>query len=151
LQGLLTTASTTQGDHADDINIAIPKCFPHMSHLESYPHHHGPLDVVGLGEGRPPNAGTDVPDNGLDLVVTMVPVRGGRVTPPVKAAISIDPAVGAFTPVWAAPPTWSIGGASTPIWATAIAPLGVRGCPLRCVLSHCLSRQLELVVDAIVS
>jgi hypothetical protein len=35
----------------------------------------GPLDVVGLGEGRPPAAGTDVPDNGLDPIVTMVPVR----------------------------------------------------------------------------
>jgi hypothetical protein len=29
----------------------------------------------------------------------MVPVRGGRAAPPVKAAISIDLATGAFTPI----------------------------------------------------
>jgi hypothetical protein len=55
------------------VNVAITNCFPHVSHLEPYPHHRGPLDVVGLREGRPPNAGIDVPDNGLDPVVTMVP------------------------------------------------------------------------------
>jgi hypothetical protein len=65
-----------------------------VSHLEPYPHHRGPLNVVGLGEGRPPTAGTDVSDNGLDPAVTMVPVRGGRDAPPVKAAISVDPDVG---------------------------------------------------------
>jgi hypothetical protein len=45
------------------------------AHLKSYPHHHGPLDVVGLGEGRPPAAETDVPDNGMDPMVTIVPVH----------------------------------------------------------------------------
>jgi hypothetical protein len=40
-----------------------------VPHLESYPHHRGPLDIVGLGEGRPHAAGTDVPDNGLDPMV----------------------------------------------------------------------------------
>jgi hypothetical protein len=60
------------------IDVAVPNCFPHVLHLEPYPHHCGPLDVVGLGEGRPPAAGTDVPDNGLDPMVTMVPVREGE-------------------------------------------------------------------------
>jgi hypothetical protein len=81
------------------VDVAVPNCFPHVPHLESYPHHRGSLDVVGLGEGRPPAIGTDVPDNGLDPMVTMVLVRGGRATPPVKIAISIDPAAGASTPV----------------------------------------------------
>jgi hypothetical protein len=97
-----------------------------VPHLESYPHHRGPLDVVGLGEGRPPNVVTDVPDNVLHPTVTMVPVQGGRAAPPVKAVISVDLAAGASMPVWAA--------------------AAVRGCPLRC-----LSRQLELVVGAAVS
>jgi hypothetical protein len=82
------------------IDIAVPNCFPHVSHLESYPHHRDPLDVVGLGEGRPPAAGTDVPDNGLNPMVTMVPIRGGRTTPLVKAAISVNSAVDASAPVW---------------------------------------------------
>jgi hypothetical protein len=73
-----------------------------VPHLEPYPHHRGPLDVVGLSEDRPPAAGTGVPDNGMDPMVTMVPVRGGRVTPPLKAAVSVNPAASAFTPVWAA-------------------------------------------------
>jgi hypothetical protein len=75
------------------VDVAVPNCFPHVSHLESYPHHRGPLDVVGLGEGRPPIAGTDVRDNGLDPAMIMVPVRGGRAASPVKVAISVDPAV----------------------------------------------------------
>jgi hypothetical protein len=116
------------------LDIAVPNCFPHVSHLEPYPHHRGPLDVVGLGEGRPPNARTDVPDNGLDPAATMVLVRGGRVASPVKAVISINPAA----------------GASTPVWAAATAPLGVRGCPLHRLLSRCLPRQLELVIGAAV-
>jgi hypothetical protein len=70
-----------------------------VSHLEPYPHHRGSLGVVGLDEGRPPAAGTDVPDNSLDPMVTMVPVRGGRAALPVKAAISVEPAVGASAPV----------------------------------------------------
>jgi hypothetical protein len=129
-------------------------------HLEPYPHHRGPLDVVGLGEGRPPAARTYVPDNGLDLMVTTVPVRGGRVTPPVKAAISINSAAGASAPVWAAStvrdtaaahaPARSATGASAPVRAAATAPLGVRGCPLRRLLPRCLPRQLELVVFVVV-
>jgi hypothetical protein len=85
-------------------------------HLESHPHHHGPLDVVGLGEGRPPAAGTDVPDNGLDPMVTMVPVRGGRVAPPLNATISINPAA-----------VGSAACASASVWDAATVPLGVRG------------------------
>jgi hypothetical protein len=96
------------------VDVAVPNCFPHVPHLESYPHHRSPLDVVSLGEGRPPVAGTDVPDNDLDPMVTMVPVRGGRVAPPVKAAISVNPAA----------------GASVPVWAAATAPLG-------CAAAHC--------------
>jgi hypothetical protein len=52
--------------HLVVIDVAVPNCFPHVPHLEPYPHHRGPLDVVGLGEGRTPAAGTDVPDNSLD-------------------------------------------------------------------------------------
>jgi hypothetical protein len=103
-------------------------------HLESYPHHRGPLDVVGLGEGRPPAVGTDVPDNGLDPMVTMVPVWGGRVAPPVKAVISVNPATGASTPVWAVA---AVGGtavvrapARRAVWAAATTPLG-------CTAAHC--------------
>jgi hypothetical protein len=65
-------------------------------------------------------------------MVTMVPVRGGRVTPYVKAAISINPATGASAPVWAA------------------VAVGVRGCPLCRLLPCCLPRQLELIVSVIV-
>jgi hypothetical protein len=43
----------------------------------------------------PPAAGTDVPDNGLDPMVTMVLVRGGRAAPTIKAAISVNSAAGA--------------------------------------------------------
>jgi hypothetical protein len=60
------------------VDVVVPKYFPHVPHLEPYPHHHGPLDVVGLGEGRPPTAGTDVPDSGLDPMVTMVLSREGE-------------------------------------------------------------------------
>jgi hypothetical protein len=121
-----------------------------VPHLEPYPHHRGPLDVVGLGEGRPPVTGTDVPDNGLDPMVTMVPIRGGRVTPLVKVAIFVNPAVGASAPVWAAAPIWSIADASTPVWATTTAPLGVRGWPLHRLFSRCPPRHLELVVSIVI-
>jgi hypothetical protein len=129
-------------------------------HLELYPHHRGSLDVAGLGEGRPLAAETDVLDNGLDPIVTMVPVRGGRATPPVKAAISINPAADASAPVWAAAairntaaartPTWSTVSASVPVRAAATVPLGVHGCPLRRLLPRCLPCQLELVVSVII-
>jgi hypothetical protein len=59
------------------IDVTVSNCLPHVPHLEPYPHHRGPLDVVGLGEGRSPAAGTDVPNNDLDPMVTMVPVRVG--------------------------------------------------------------------------
>jgi hypothetical protein len=131
-----------------------------VPHLESYPHHCGALDIVGLGEGRPPTAGTDVPDNGLDPLVTMVPVRGGRTALPVKVMIFVDPAAGASAPVWAAAAVrgmaaacalpWSAAGASMHVRATVTVPLGVRGCPLRCLLSRCLPHPLELIVGATV-
>jgi hypothetical protein len=57
------------------IDVAVPNCLPHVPQLEPYAHHRGPLDVVGLGEGRPPAVETDVPDNDLDPMVTMVPIR----------------------------------------------------------------------------
>jgi hypothetical protein len=82
------------------IDVTVSNCLPHVPHLELYPHHCDPLDVVGLAEGRPPAAGTDVHDNGLDPMVTMVPVRGGRAAPRVKAAISVNPAAGTPAPVW---------------------------------------------------
>jgi hypothetical protein len=142
------------------IDVVVPNCFPHVPHLEPYPHHRGPLDVVGLGLGRPPAVGTDVPEQSLDPMVTMVPVQGGRVAPPVKAAISVNPAVGASALVWAATaiggtaaaraPARSPAGASAPIRAATTAPLRVRGCPLCHLLPHWLPRQLELVVSVII-
>jgi hypothetical protein len=93
-------------------------------------------------------------------MVTMVPVRGGRAAPPVKAAISVNPAAGASAPIWATAavgataatraPDRSATDASTPVRAAATAPLGVRSCPLRCLLSRCLSRQLELIIYVVV-
>jgi hypothetical protein len=92
-------------------------------------------------------------------MVTMIPVRG-RAAPPVKAAISVNPAAGASAPVWAAvairgmatarTPARSATVASTPVRAAATAPLEVRNCPLRRLLPRCLPRQLELVVSVIV-
>jgi hypothetical protein len=135
-------------------------CLPHVPHLDPYSHHGGPIDVVGLGEGRPPAAGTDVPDNGLDPMVTMVPVWGGRDAPPVKAAISVNPTTDASSPVWAAAaigdtaatraPARSAVGASAPVRASAMAPLGVHGYPLRRLLPRCLPCQLELIVSVVV-
>jgi hypothetical protein len=88
------------------VDVAVPNCFPHVANLEPYPHHRGPLDVVGLGEGRSPTAGTDVPDNGLDPAVTMVPIRGGRAASPVDAEISIDLAAAAKSTTGASKPFW---------------------------------------------
>jgi hypothetical protein len=121
-----------------------------VPHLELYPHHRGPLDVVDLGEGRPPAVGTDVPDNGMDPMVTMVPVRRGRAAPPIKAAISVNPAVGASAPVWAAAAVrdTTAARASAPVRAAAMTPLGVHGCPLHHLLPRCLPYQLELVERA---
>jgi hypothetical protein len=131
-----------------------------VPHLEPYPHHRGPLDVVGLGEGRSPAAGTDVPDNGLDPMVTMVPVRGGRAAPPVKAVISVNPTAGTSMPFWAAAAigdtavaratAWSATGASALVRTAATVPLGVRGYPLRRLLPRCLPCQLELVVSVVI-
>jgi hypothetical protein len=73
------------------VDVTVPDCIPHMPHLEPYPHHHSPLNVVGLGEGRPPATGANVPDDSLVLVVTTVPNRGERATLPVKATLSVDP------------------------------------------------------------
>jgi hypothetical protein len=109
------------------------------------------LYVVGLGEGRPPATETDVPDNGLDPMVTMVPVRGGRVAPPIKAAISVNLVADTSAPVWAAATVGGMtAGASATVWAAATAPLGVRCYPLHRLLSRCLPRQLELVIGAAV-
>jgi hypothetical protein len=90
----------------------------------------------------------------------MVPVRGGRVAPPVKAAISVNPAVDASAPVWAAAavgdtaaaraPARSAVDASAPIRAATTAPLRLRGCPLCHLLPRCLPRQLELIVSIVV-
>jgi hypothetical protein len=135
------------------IDVAVLNCFPHVPHLQPYPHRRGSLDVVGLGEGRPPTAGIDVPDNGLDSMVTMVPVWGGRVVSPVKAAISVNLTVGASMPVWAATAralARSAAGASTLVRAAFTVPLGVRGCPLRRLLPRYLPRQLELVVFVVI-
>jgi hypothetical protein len=81
------------------INVAISNCLPHVLHLEPYPHHRGSFDVVGLGEGRSPAVRTGVPDNGLDPMVTMVHVWGGRAALPVKATISVNQAAGASAPI----------------------------------------------------
>jgi hypothetical protein len=115
-----------------------------VPHLEPYPHHRGPLDVVDLGEGGLPAVGTDVPDNGLDPMVTMVPVRGGTAALPIKTAISINPATGASAPVWAAAAAVVRGTTA------ATVPLRMRGYPLRCLLSRYLPRLLELIVSVVV-
>jgi hypothetical protein len=93
-------------------------------------------------------------------MVTMVPVRGGRAAPPVKATISVNPAVGTSAPVWAAAaigdtaatraPARSAADASALIRTAATAPLGVRGYPLRRLLPRCLPCQLELVVSVVI-
>jgi hypothetical protein len=142
------------------VDVVVPNCFPHVANLEPYPHHHGPLDVVGLGEGRPPTAGTDVPDNGLGHAATMIPIRGGRAAPPVEAAIFVDSVtaagstVGVSTPVWAAAAcalARSAVSASAPIWVAATrAPMGMRSCPLCRLLSRCFPRQPELFVGVVV-
>jgi hypothetical protein len=125
------------------IDIAVSNCFPHVPHLEPYPHHHGPLNVVGLGEGRPPAAETNVSDNGLDLMVTMVPVRGERVAPPIKTVISVNPVARATAR--------SATGASAPVRAATTAhPLGVRGYLLCRLLPRCLPRQLKLIVSVVI-
>jgi hypothetical protein len=103
------------------IDIAVSNCLPHVPHLEPYPHHRGPLDIVGLGEGRPPAAETDIPDNALD---SMVPIWGGRAAPPVKAVISVNPAAGASAPVWAAVAVEDTAAARAPtrsVWGCATA------------------------------
>jgi hypothetical protein len=111
-----------------------------MPHLEQYPHHRGPLDVVGLGEGRPPNTETDVPDNGWDPAVTMVPVRGGRAAPPVKTVTSVDPAVDTSTPVWA---TAAIGARPPCAPPPGVPPARLRPSglppprPWGCTTAHC--------------
>jgi hypothetical protein len=93
-------------------------------------------------------------------MVTMVTVWGGRATPPVKAAISVNLAADASAPVWATAtvgdttaaraPARSAAGASAPVRAATPAPLGVCGCPLRRLLPRCLPHQLELIVSVVV-
>jgi hypothetical protein len=90
----------------------------------------------------------------------MVPVRGGRAVPPVKAATSVNLAAGASAPVWAAAavgdtaaartPAWSAAGASAPVRVVATVPLGVHGCSLRRLFPRCLPCQLELVVSVVI-
>jgi hypothetical protein len=88
----------------------------------------------------------------------MVPVRGGRAAPPIKATISINPTADASSPVWAAvgdttaacAPARSVAGTSVPIRAAATVPLGVHGFPLRRMLPRCLPCQLEFVVSVVV-
>jgi hypothetical protein len=100
------------------VDVTIPNCFPHVANLEPYPHHCGPHDVVGLGEGRPPTTGTDVPDNGMDLAVIMVSIQGGRAAPSVEVAIYVDPTVA----------TGSTAGASAPVLAAVTrAFIGMHG------------------------
>jgi hypothetical protein len=64
----------------------------------------------------------------------MVPVRGGRATPSVKAAISVNPVVGVSAPVTAVACALarSTAGASVPVWAAATVLLG-------CVAAQCAS------------
>jgi hypothetical protein len=60
-----------------------------VPHLEPDLNDCGPLNVVGLGEGRPPA----IPDDGRDPVVTLVPVWGEGAAPPVRGALSVAPAL----------------------------------------------------------
>jgi hypothetical protein len=97
-----------------------------VANLEPYPHHRGPLDVVGLGKGKPPTATTDVHDNNLDTGVTMVPIRGGRAATPIEAGSpstrllpSGAPPVVATISVDLTPAAGSIADVSTPVWVAA--------------------------------
>jgi hypothetical protein len=113
---------------------------------------------VGLGEGRPPTAGTDVRDNGLDPMVTMVPIWGRRVALPVKVRISVDLNATArgtadvSTPIKAAimrALDRSTIDVPAPIWfATMRTPKMMHDHPLCRLLLSCLLCQPELVVGA---
>jgi hypothetical protein len=111
-----------------------------VPHLEPYPHHRCPLNVVGLGKGRPPTARTDVTDNGLDSMVSMVPVQGGRATPPIKLrSPSTQPSarlcLSGLRPLSGArPPRVPLPG--TP--STRSCPSGLLPpCPWGCTATHC--------------
>jgi hypothetical protein len=80
----------------------------------------------------------------------MALVRGGRAAPPVRSAISVDPAAAARNVAAARVLARSAAGSSTPVWAAATVPVGVRGCPLHRPLSHCFPGLLEFHVDAVV-
>jgi hypothetical protein len=72
----------------------------------------------------PSTPGTDVPDNGLDPAVTVVPILGGRVAPHIKVVISVDLAaiVGSTAstsaPVWAVAAGGGGGGAQSDVGAS---------------------------------
>jgi hypothetical protein len=149
------------------VDVAVPNCLPHMPHLEPYSHHRGPLDIVGLAEGRPPTVGANFSDNSLDPVVTMAPVRGGRAAPPVKVAISVDLAAAAGSAA-AARVHARLGCHHRERGRCARAcqerchvvharldcrhrARGVRGCSLRHPPSRRFPRQLEFHVGAAVS
>jgi hypothetical protein len=122
------------------VDVVILNCFPHVPHLEPYPHQRVPLDVVGLGECRPPTADTDVPDNGMNPMVTMVPVWGGKATPPIKTVISVDPAAGTSMPVWVVATVGGTDTAHAPPGAppTHPRPFGLPpSCPWGCTTAHC--------------
>ena len=42
------------------VDVAVPDCLPHVQHLKSHLHHRSPLNIVGLGEGRPPTTKANV-------------------------------------------------------------------------------------------
>ena len=89
------------------VDVAVPDCLPHMPHLKLHLHDCGPLDVVGLGEGGPPTAGTDVPDHRLEGVVA-----GGAAarTPARSAATTLRAAArGAASAAGCAAP-WTVAG-----------------------------------------
>jgi hypothetical protein len=122
------------------IGVAVLNYFSHVANLEPYLHHRGPLDVVGLGEGRPPTTGTDVLDNCMDLAVAMVLIRGGRAAPPVEATISVDPTAATEStaarsrPFGLPPRALSPGAPSARLRLFGLPPLVP---PWGCTTAHC--------------
>jgi hypothetical protein len=59
------------------VDVTVLYCLSQVPHLEPDPHDRGPLDIVGFGEGRPPDTGANAPDHGLDPIEAAV-LEDGR-------------------------------------------------------------------------
>jgi hypothetical protein len=111
-----------------EIEVAVVDRLPQVPHLEPDPHDRGPLDIVGLGEGRPPT----IPDDSLDSVMALAPVWGEGVTPPVRDALSVEPVVSSVT-----------GHLSLQLSNPLPQPLGLQRVAIRCTSAlECRRRAL---------